>query len=228
MLTKAQEAYLAGAPPSDPGIEELVRLGQDPAEIPELGYRSWRDFAKAELELKYKFTGKWLDGPQVHNLLEGLPLKPAFRVYLEESVLWLQAWTQPQEIGGGFQPGTRILVLRPNMDTNGTIHEIGHVGYVGWMYQRNDLQQVFMAALARYADWGKGWTGPWPRNTSSVWALIRGYVSGGWQEDSSWFDGFMEPWNPDEAFASTFSACMGNLALLPPNLRVYYRGLVGG
>ena len=224
MLTQRQRDYLKSPPPPDPQIAELISLGHS-QEVVSLWRMTWRDHAKAQLEAKYQFTGTWFDAPQVHNLLEGLGLKAAFRVYLEESVLWLGARNQPQEIGGGFQPGTRILVLPPTTQPETTLHEIGHVAYAAWFYQAWDLRDNLMIALKRYADWGVLTFHRWPPGTPEVYQSIWGYVNGRWQEDGLWFDGFFDPWNPDEAFASTFSACMGHLNLLPSYLRPYYAGI---
>ena len=219
-LTPEQRTYLASAPLDQGGqIAEIVANHRRNA---------WCIEKQQDIERQLSITSSaYLTEAQVHNLLEGLPIKPAYRVRLELSWLWLQCWDVPVGYGGGNKMGTRIVILPPFCQLETTIHEgVGHTAYGDWMYQRPDLQEALLAAVIGAAARPYDYVMKLSPAQQRIHRRLLAYVWGERNERGELFRGFIAPPNPNELFASVLSACMGRIDLLPPDLAVFYKGIV--
>jgi hypothetical protein len=135
--------------------------------------------------------------------------------------LRLEVGTLDEPMGGGYWFGDRSLVLLRGNQEEAALHELAHAW---WERQRSTHRDGLMAVLK---DLGTTAPPGFPRIAELANVYCHGIKT---QADPSsptgYWRGMLAEDNDHETFAGFCSGVMANAALLPPSLRVFYRGFL--
>lgn len=137
--------------------------------------------------------------------------------------LRLEVGTLDEPMGGGYWFGDRGLVMLRGTQDEAAVHELAHAW---WDRQRVTKRDALMQVLRELG------TTP-PTGFPRIAELANVYCNGiKTQVDSNsptgFWRGMLAEDNDHETFAGFCSGVMADAALLPPELRTFYRGFLRG
>jgi hypothetical protein len=186
------------------------------------------DKVPASAEMRDGFGFDTMEAPdRAREWFEGLfdryPFAPRARAFFRS--LRLEVGDLSREWGGGFWWGDRNLVQVRGSQDEAALHELAHAFWHD-RRQQGDTARRFMDAVVRLADERD------PRYVRAA-TLAGHYVHGiPTQTDpnspTGYWRGLLVDDNDWEMFAGLASGVMGDMRLLPPYLRRFYRGLFSG
>lgn len=187
------------------------------ARVAAAGRSAWTTIGRAVAGLARRLSGEasrdqpgWRDC-FVAEVLERYGFTPEASTWLRREIP-VQVDDAKGQGGGGFWIPEQRLVRLFTAQHEAAVHELAHAW---WHFRRRGQEQALMSAVKRAAH------EPDPR-FRRVRDLAHGYVFGipatGWP-------GLMVDGNDWEMFAGLASGTMGDMRLMPPYLRVFYRGL---
>ena len=160
---------------------------------------------------------EWFEG-----LWQRAPFTPAAVDYFRG--LRREMGTIDEALGGGFWFGDRGLVLLRGAQDEAAIHELAHAW---WEPRRAEQRDALMELLRRLGDDPP--THTFPRVAELAQVYCHGIPT---QVDpaspTGYWRGMLAEDNDHETFAGFCSGVRGQARQMPPELRVFYRGLLKG